>query len=877
MWPSFRNNHNQPGKRLFILTFVVLLLLLACFINIVLKTGVAASSPCSDRSSPTGGRGRANESQPYFIKQLEDIELDEDFGIFILNLTDCAFDNEDPQEALRWYIVGENTSIIEITNENSSDQRIFIKSINNAYGENAIKLWVGDTTGLNDFQKIVISVHPLNDLPKLLQSSLPVFMLHPDIPYSIDLEPYIIDPDTAISKIKMTVASKDSEVATVQDHKLDLDFTKNKDFDRDHITLKLSDGINASEFSRIDLKINLTDNYPPIILKTIPNIILYKDESLNNILDLDYYFTDSDHAKDSLTYEYFLGDHLKIKLHEDNTMDISSSGTWEGVEQLIIRCIDPLGAFREQVINVTVTSEYVPVILSEIPDLRIHYDSEYFFNLTPYINLGDLDLPKIQFEILEFINERWRASTDRQNIAFNNSKTQSIMINYSKEYLNETIPVLISISDGTTTQFQEFLIMITANFPPIIKSPIPNQVFDEDHTSNSTIDLYDFFVDPDGDEIEFFNLSVNIIVDIKENGLLDLASKPEWSGNELVTIRSIDSNGAISEASFTVTVNPINDGPKILPIPQINVTQGVLKFEYLNYLFDIDNEISELSISVEGDHITIAGDLLILEYPLDVDDTQEFTLTVSDGQLFDSQVVRVSIITGNETDKQTVNEISPILLWGTSIILIIMVLVLVTATAVYYRRLKAFKFNELYLIFKDGLLIAHAAREKKRGHDSDIIGGMFTAIQDFIQQSFSDVSNTTESSGLKRLDFGDFQIAINRGEHIFIAAVFSGYALRSRLMKIEKLRIDIEKKYCDILPKWSGNMHELDGTQDLIEDLLYSTGPPRDFEVEESNDLDRMVDDKIDDNDHDLDNDTHHTHGTSESDTKSNNNEPEDK
>ena len=169
--------------------------------------------------------------------------------------------------------------------------------------------------------------------------------------------------------------------------------------------------------------------------------------------------------------------------------------------------------------------------------------------------------------------------------------------------------------------------------------------------------------------------------------------------------------------------------------------------------------------------------------------------------------------------------LSPMAFWGVVIILLILVLSLSITSIIYFNRVRHFKFNDIFLIFKDGLLIAHAMREKRAGYDSDIIGSMFTAIQDFIQESFTDTIHPAKHSRLKRLDFGDFQIVINRGKYIYIAAVFSGFALRKMLLKIEKLRKQIEQKYEKVLKDWNGEMEELKGAQSMLEKLLYSTGP----------------------------------------------------
>ena len=77
-----------------------------------------------------------------------------------------------------------------------------------------------------------------------------------------------------------------------------------------------------------------------------------------------------------------------------------------------------------------------------------------------------------------------------------------------------------------------------------------------------------------------------------------------------------------------------------------------------------------------------------------------------------------------------------------------------------------------------------------------------------------------------------FEILLN-----FFSNVYGcGVSLRrnlynSGLLKIEKLRKEIEKKYTDVLPTWTGDMEYLQGTQEMIEGLLYSTGgSPREEE-----------------------------------------------
>ncbi len=767
---------------------------------------------------------RSNNTPPHIVKPLADITLDEDFGDYILNLIDCAYDNEDPAELLNWYITNENRSLIAVTNENSTDQKIIINSIDNAYGENRIKVWVQDTTGRNDFRELNIKIRPVNDLPTIQKSNLPTMMINPNKLYSIDLTPYITDYDTPLSEVKLAIAKQYQELVKVKKNVLIFNFSGVSDLKIYNITLKLTDDNTKGYYSNINLTINLTNNYPPEVKKRLPDIGLHIGEKLNNIIDLDYYFTDPDHASKSLSFKYLYGENLKITIHNDNNVDIYHENMYPSEELLVFRCIDPMGAFKEQVVRINITIKSNRLMFKPIPDLTTHYNVNYSFNLTPYIS-SIIDVQKLNFEIYEFIENDWKHYSELKNIDFINVDYPFLKLNYSIIYNNLSIPIYMSMTDGKITKFQEFIIRISSNYPPLLKNSFHSVEFPEDETGRVIFDLYEYFVDIENDNLEFTYIGENVQLIIDTNGLVNFTLSPNWYGTELITIRAMDFEGAITESSFGFTVQPINDAPTITNIPTINLTAGrVSSINYTRYLNDIDNEISELVVTIEGDYVTLAGNYLIFDYPASIEGEQSFKLKVTDGHLSDIQLITVNIESVEQKEINPAEEFPSIILWTVMFLILITIISLVIISIVYINRVRRFRFNEIFLIYKDGVLIAHTNRGAKSSYDSDIIGSMFTAIQDFIQESFSDSNRKLEGSKLKRLDFGNFQIAINRGENIYIAAVFTGFALRNKLLKIERLRKEIEEKYKDVLPTWNGDMTKLKGTQKMIENLLYSTG-----------------------------------------------------
>src|SRR5206468_11126744 len=78
--------------------------------------------------------------------------------------------------------------------------------------------------------------------------------------------------------------------------------------------------------------------------------------------------------------------------------------------------------------------------------------------------------------------------------------------------------------------------------------------------------------------------------------------------------------------------------------------------------------------------------------------------------------------------------------------------------------------EDVFLIHSDGRLIAHHSRKFREEIDEDIFSGMLTVVQDFVKDSFKARTKT----GMKRLDFGDSKILIERSPHTFLAAVVVG-------------------------------------------------------------------------------------------------------
>ncbi len=127
--------------------------------------------------------------------------------------------------------------------------------------------------------------------------------------------------------------------------------------------------------------------------------------------------------------------------------------------------------------------------------------------------------------------------------------------------------------------------------------------------------------------------------------------------------------------------------------------------------------------------------------------------------------------------------------------------------------------EDVFLIHLDGRLIAHESRKFRQEIDEDIFSGMLTVVQDFIKDSFRQRTAT----GIKRLDFGQSKILIERSQHCFLTSVVLGSEPALLPLYMAEVLREVERKFGDILGNWTGMLHELPGVDEVIRKLVLVT------------------------------------------------------
>ncbi len=126
-----------------------------------------------------------------------------------------------------------------------------------------------------------------------------------------------------------------------------------------------------------------------------------------------------------------------------------------------------------------------------------------------------------------------------------------------------------------------------------------------------------------------------------------------------------------------------------------------------------------------------------------------------------------------------------------------------------------YRMEQLFLIHKEtGLVLQHVAAESIDLKDADMVSAMLTAIQDFVNDSFS----AKEDSSLQNLNLGELTIWIEQGPRTILASVIRGNPPPELRTALKELMENIEFEYKSALDGFRGDAAPFEPCRP---DLLY--------------------------------------------------------
>ena len=158
----------------------------------------------------------------------------------------------------------------------------------------------------------------------------------------------------------------------------------------------------------------------------------------------------------------------------------------------------------------------------------------------------------------------------------------------------------------------------------------------------------------------------------------------------------------------------------------------------------------------------------------------------------------------------------PSLFIYTSLVLLIAFLIIII-----YLFLSRPIVDEVFVMYHDGTLLAHQTRRLKPGMDDEILGGMLIALQNFVRDSFKDENLTV----LRRMDFGERKLLVERKDDFFIAVVLSGKRAGNAAQRMLKVLDNIDEGYAPVLKEWDGDLEKVRGIREETKPMFQRANP----------------------------------------------------
>jgi hypothetical protein len=417
---------------------------------------------------------------------------------------------------------------------------------------------------------------------------------------------------------------------------------------------------------------------------------------------------------------------------------------------------------------------------------------------------------------------------DTESVRLKETKPHLLVINYSEIHSGFVRTVNVTVTDGIDKSSSVLNIFVSDNHPPRLRKMMRPVQFQEDKSLPNHLDLDDYFTEMGGTGLVYSIMNSSVEVEINPDHSVSFSAPADWFGTEQIVFVAEDDSNAVLYSPLVVTVIPVNDKPTISNIPsQKGVIGEIWILDLKPYVHDPDNSFVELVFSLDQSkgYAILHGSSILFNYELEV--TEALAVEVSDGEGTSSTSFVVEFKSdqpdgpADGPDDQTSEMLSALYY-----IILLIIIINAVGIAIYYRKYRgSFKLEDLFLIHANGNLISHVGGAGRIYSDNEILSGMLTAIQDFIKDGFSGGESAGDEWGLDHLKFGERNIFIERGDYMYIAAVFRGEIGWRIHRELNKKIKEIDEKYSSRLKDWSGSLDGLEGINAILESSFETLAP----------------------------------------------------
>ncbi len=566
------------------------------------------TTPVRVTATDTGGLSASSEfnvsvtpvNDPPAVVQIPSIRTKEDEAA-VVQLDNYVTDPDNQKGDLRWSAVAEEPLTVTI---DPATRRATISAPQNWAGaERKVTFTVTDPDGLSDRIVVAVGVEAVNDPPTI--AAIPDQRFNEDATLTLDLDPFVSDPDNTAREMTWTAASGANIRAAVDAATRRVTFSASTNWygGPEAIRLTATDpgGLRATQSVNVSV---ISVPEAPVFAR-IPAVII--DEDGQFVLALDEYLSDPDHRNDQLTVSFVAPQNVKVELdRRTRRLTLSAPPNWNGgPETVSLEAVDPDNERASATFAVTVRPVNDPPALRAIPPVAFREDESATLRLTEFVTDPDNTPEQIQWS---FTGQSHVKVQTAQGVA-----TFSADRDWNG---TETLTLKATDPGGLFAQTQVRVNVTPVNDAPVLRQ-LPPVAFDED--GSSTVRLFDFVSDVDNTNEQLtWEVSGNSRIKVAiARGTATFTAEPNWHGAENLTITVADPDGLRASSSFAATVRSVNDPPVIARIPPVSFEEdGRTTVDLAPFGSDADGDAltwtaasanPNLRVSVSGSVLTLSA------------------------------------------------------------------------------------------------------------------------------------------------------------------------------------------------------------------------------------------------------------------------------
>jgi hypothetical protein len=304
-----------------------------------------------------------------------------------------------------------------------------------------------------------------------------------------------------------------------------------------------------------------------------------------------------------------------------------------GTDLLELCVVDSDGMSSKATITVEILAVNDPPSIDQIDPILVRYDDPYQYNLEYYVS--DVDTPP----------ENLTLSVDSRSSLYVHILNLWLTFLYPEAFNGTQQTVFLTVTDGEYVASTVIVVTVSDDQVPRTLGPLPDQVMNQGEIKRGAFNLDDYFTDPDGNNLYYTNGATHAIVMIQPNNTVDFYAPNDWAGDEYIIFTAEDAQKARAESALSMRVLRVNQPPIISNVPDLVVRYGLrYDFDLSPYIWDGDDDIGALTVTVGDSHAWTTGPLLSMVFPSTMAGLKvPLNITVSDGPLSDWCTINVTI------------------------------------------------------------------------------------------------------------------------------------------------------------------------------------------------------------------------------------------